>query len=49
MNTLKSRKDIFNDLKDKLDIAISNAERLNLNEKEEPYTNMHKIIKDIID
>jgi len=49
INTLKSRKDIFNDLKDKLDTAISNAERLNLNEKEEPYTNMHKIIKDIID
>ena len=48
INNLKARKEIFSDLEDKLNTAISNAEGLNINENEEPYTNMHEVIKDII-
>ena len=46
---LKSRKEIFEDLKDKLKQAIKNAESLNLDENESPYTNMHEVIKSIIE
>lgn len=46
---LKSRKEIFEDLKNKLNTAIKNAESLNLNENENPYTNMHEVIKSLID
>lgn len=46
---LKSRKEIFEDLKDKLKQAIKNADSLNLDENESPYTNMHKVIKNIIE
>ena len=45
---LKARREIFEDLKDKLKPAIKNAESLNLNENESPYTNMHEVIKSII-
>ena len=45
---LKARKEIFEDLKNKLKPAIKNAESLNLNENESPYTNMHEVIKSII-
>lgn len=45
---LKARKEIFEDLKDKLDTAIKNAESLKLKENENPYTNMHKVIKDLL-
>ncbi len=46
---LKSRKEIFEDLKDRLKSAIQNAESLNLDEKESPYTNMHEVIKSLIE
>ena len=42
---LKSRKEIFEDLKDKLNTAIKSAENLKLKENECPYTNMHEIVK----
>ena len=45
---LKSRKEIFTDLKDRLNTAIKNAENLELKENETPYTNMHEVIKKII-
>jgi len=45
---LKSRKEIFADLKDRLNTAIKNAENLELKENETPYTNMHEVIKKII-
>jgi hypothetical protein len=35
-------------LKDKLDTAIKNAESLKLKENENPYTNMHEVIKDLL-
>lgn len=46
---LKSRKEIFEDLKDRLKPAIKNAESLHLDENESPYTNMHEVIKGIIE
>ena len=45
---LKARKEIFEDLKDKLDTAIKNAESLKLKENENPYTNMHEVIKGLL-
>lgn len=45
---LKAKKDIFNDLKDKLDTAITNAENLHLEDSDVPYTNMHEVIRRLI-
>lgn len=45
---LKSHKEIFEDLKDKLDTAINNAASLELKENECPYTNMYEVIKKIL-
>ena len=45
---LKAKKNIFEDLKDNLDAAIANADRLALEENGCPYTNMHQVIKGII-
>lgn len=39
-----SAETIFNDLKDNLDSAIANADNLELEENNCPYTNMHSII-----
>ncbi len=46
---LKPRKEIFEDLKDKLKQAIKNTDSLNLDENESPYTNMNKVIKHILE
>jgi hypothetical protein len=46
---LKSRKEIFEDLKDRLQTAVQNAESLNLDENGSPYTNIHEVIKNIIE
>lgn len=47
LKELKARKNIFEDLKDNLDIAMANAEGLELEEDNCPYTNMHQVIKGI--
>lgn len=46
---LKAREEIFNDIKDNLHSAIKNAEELKLKENENPYTNMHEVIKEMLD
>lgn len=46
---LKAKKDIFNDLKNNLNTAITNAENLNLEENNTPYTNMHEVIKKVME
>lgn len=45
---LKAKSDIFNDLKEGLDFAIKNAEELDLDENSNPYTNMHKVISELL-
>lgn len=45
---LKAKKNIFEDLKDKLESAIANADSLELEEHNCPYTNMHQVIKGIL-
>lgn len=46
---LKAKKDIFNDLKDNLDTAVANADSLEFEENNCPYTNMHQVIKGILE
>lgn len=45
---LKAKTDIFEDLKNNLDVALANADSLELEETSCPYTNMHKVIKEIL-
>ncbi len=45
---LKAKSDIFNDLKEGLDFAIKNAEELDLDENSNPYTNMYKVISELL-
>ena len=48
LKELKAKKSIFEYLKDNLDAAIANADSLEMEENNCPYTNMHQVIKKVI-
>lgn len=49
LKQLKAKKNIFEDLKDGLNSAITHADNFALEENTCPYTNMHQVIKGIIE